>query len=66
MPDTEPPTYSAFIGARLLRAGPLPDVALAVQIAATQAREPILVFADATGAVVGINSAIRTLGGDSE
>ncbi|WP_369798714.1 DUF2239 family protein [Achromobacter sp. DMS1] len=44
-----PATHTAFVGHRLLAAGPLPDVALAVKAAAPRSADAILVFEDATG-----------------
>jgi hypothetical protein len=52
-PATRPCT--AFIGARVLSAGALIDVALAVKAAMQEASEPILVFADATGRVIDLD-----------
>jgi uncharacterized protein len=46
---------SAFVGSRLLLAGALDDVALAVKAATREARDPILVFDDATGRVVDLD-----------
>lgn len=52
----ELPTYTAFQGARRLAAGPLNEVALAMQSAWHGDPEtPILAFDDATGAVVDVD-----------
>ena len=45
---------TAFAGTRLLRRGPLADVALAVK-AATEAGESVLVFDDATGRLIDLD-----------
>lgn len=47
-------TTTAFIGHRLLAAGPLQHVALAVK-AAGEATEPIMVFKDTTGTVIDLD-----------
>ncbi len=46
---------TAFVGARLLLAGALIDVALAVKAAIHEATDPILVFDDATGRVIDLD-----------
>jgi hypothetical protein len=46
---------TAFIGSRLLAAGGLIDVALEVKAATREAKEPILVFDDATGRVIDLD-----------
>lgn len=56
MVDDDPHPYTAFSGHRLLRAGSLPEVALAVKAASE--RDPqasILVFDDATGRVIDLD-----------
>jgi uncharacterized protein len=50
-PDVSSHACTAFVGARLLAAGALIDVALAVK-AARELKEPILVFDDASGRVI--------------
>lgn len=45
---------TAFLGHRLLAAGPLPGVALAIQ-AAGDAAQPVLVFDDATGKAIDLD-----------
>jgi hypothetical protein len=50
------PSFTAFTGARLLAAGPLAEVAIAVKMASgSTAAEPILVFDDATGRPVDLD-----------
>src|SRR5436853_2822880 len=46
---------TAFVGTRLLSAGPLIDVALAVKAAQHDGADAILVFDDATGRVVDLD-----------
>lgn len=46
---------TAFVGSRLLLAGALIDVALAVKAATHEATDPILVFDDATGRVIDLD-----------
>ena len=53
-PDASPRACTAFVGARLLAAGELSDVALAVK-ATRESKEPILVFDDATGRVIDLD-----------
>ena len=53
IPASHPCT--AFVGPRLLLAGALIDVALAVKAAAHEATDPILVFDDATGRVIDLD-----------
>ncbi|MFO1055823.1 MAG: DUF2239 family protein [Dongiaceae bacterium] len=56
MPDLPSLPCTAFVGPRLLHAGPLRDVALAVKAAAEHGSpEAILVFDDATGRVVDLD-----------
>ncbi len=52
--DVSSHACTAFVGARLLAAGALVDVALAVK-AAGESREPILVFDDASGRVIDLD-----------
>lgn len=54
MADSPPKSYTAFLGQRLLRSGPPPDVAIAVARSAGAA-DAILVFDDATGRVVDLD-----------
>lgn len=50
MSEPAPATYTAFEGSRLLLAGPLVEVALAVKAATERGTvDPVLVFDDATG-----------------
>jgi uncharacterized protein len=53
-PNTASHACTAFIGSRLLAAGALIDVALAVK-AARESKEPILVFDDASGRVIDLD-----------
>ena len=53
-PNTAPLACTAFVGSRLLAAGALIDVALAVK-AARESKEPILVFDDASGRVIDLD-----------
>ncbi len=46
---------TAFVGSRLLAAGALIEVALAVKAATREAESPILVFDDATGRVIDLD-----------
>ncbi len=46
---------TAFVGSRLLAAGALIEVALAVKAAAREASDPILVFDDATGRIIDLD-----------
>jgi hypothetical protein len=46
---------TAFVGSRLLLAGALIDVALAVKAASHEATDPILLFDDATGRVIDLD-----------
>jgi hypothetical protein len=56
MPETSSKPCAAFDGARLIAAGPLGEVALAVKSAiAAGARGPVLTFEDATGAVIDLD-----------
>jgi len=51
-----PPTqFTAFEGTRRLASGPLEEVGVRAARAAARARDPILVFADATGQVVDLD-----------
>jgi uncharacterized protein len=55
--DSDPTSHActAFVGSRLLAAGALVDVALAVKAATREAKDPILVFDDATGRVIDLD-----------
>jgi hypothetical protein len=55
--DLNPASHActAFVGSRLLLAGPLIDVALAVKAATHEATDPILVFDDVTGRVIDLD-----------
>jgi len=53
-PDASSRACTAFVGARLLAAGALIDVALAVKTT-RESKEPILVFDDATGRVIDLD-----------
>ena len=56
MTESDPQTYTAFDGLRLLAAGPLAEVAIAVQRAGEAgAAGPVLTFADATGKPVDLD-----------
>src|SRR5262249_22997543 len=54
-PDPASRACTAFVGSRLLLAGALADVALAVNAATPAATDPILVFDDATGRVIDLD-----------
>jgi hypothetical protein len=54
-PDVTSHACTAFVGSRLLSAGALADVALAVRAAPREAKDPILVFDDATGRVIDLD-----------
>ncbi len=45
-------SFTAFIGARRLASGPLPEVALAVKRADARTTEPVVIFSDASGRAV--------------
>src|SRR4029079_7643698 len=50
MANSPHPNFTAFVGQRLLAAGPLAEVALAVMnVARRPAAPPIIIFSDATG-----------------
>lgn len=56
MTDAPASTATAFVGERILAAGPLLDVALAVKAALEQGEaEPLLVFDDAAGRVIDLD-----------
>ena len=56
MNATPPTGFSAFAGDRLLAAGPLAEVAIAVKMASGQADHvPILIFDDATGRAIDLD-----------
>jgi uncharacterized protein len=48
-------TFTAFEGIRRLAAGPLADIAPAIQRAERQASEPISIFSDATGRAIDLD-----------
>src|SRR4051812_12028176 len=51
----QPPTFTAFEGARRLASGPLHEVALAVKRAEQRAAQSVVIFSDATGRAIDLD-----------